>query len=114
MNMTRRFLHVTLSALGDNAEDVAEFLFVGGWRGLRNDPFGCPVAVYLRNVMPTVVSAAASVNGISITTNDGESVHIETPPGPAAFIAEFDDGGYGDLALWLTNNVGDAIDDIER
>ena len=85
MNLTRRFLSVTLSALGDTAEDVAEFLFIGGWYGVRHDPLNCPVAIYLRNVMPNLTSVAASVNGISITTNDGESVHIATPRGPAAF-----------------------------
>jgi len=114
MNPTRRFLSVTLSALGETAVDVAAFLSIGGWYGVRCDPEHCPVANYLRNVMPNLTAVAASVNGISITTNDGESVHIATPRGPAAFIAEFDDGAFSDLAVHLTNTAGDVIDDLER
>jgi hypothetical protein len=114
MTTLKRFLHVTLSALGDTAADVADFLAIGGWSGLRNDPMRCPIAIYLKSVMPNLATAAASVNGISITTNDGESVHIATPPGPATFIAEFDNGAFDELAVSLTDSAGDVIDDLER
>lgn len=114
MNLTRRFLSVTLSALGDTADDVAEFLFIGGWSGYRHSPTACPIAIYLKSVIPGVNEAAVSVNGISILTNDGENVHIATPPSPAAFIAAFDDGAYSDLAVTVTDHAGDVIDDLER
>lgn len=113
MSTIRRLVSVALDMLGDTADDVADVLSAGGWTGLRNDPCACPVAVYLRAVLPQTAAVAVSVNGISVTTDD-ERMHDSTPPGPAEFIARFDDGDYDELAAVVTDSAGDPLDDLDR
>lgn len=114
MNSVRRTLSIALDVLGDTADDVADVLTAGGWKGLRNDPSACPVAVYLKAVVPNVAVATVSVNGTTLITTDEHTTHMPTPHGPAEFVAAFDNGEYDELAVSVSDTNGDVIDDLER
>lgn len=113
MSTVRRLVSIAFDALGDTADDVADFLTVGGWTGLRHDPSTCPVAVYLKAIVPSTAVVAVSAYGTSVLT-DNEHVHIPTPPGPAEFITAFDEGAYDELAAYDTDVSGEVVDDLER
>lgn len=97
MNDLRRSVLIALSGLGETPEDIAAFLTIGGWIGLRHSTLSCPIAMYLRSVMPNLATAAVSAQGVSVLTADGESVHLTTPRASARFVELFDDGAYDAL-----------------
>lgn len=114
MSSTARHLASALEALGDNANDVAEFLTVGGWTGLRSDAGACPIALYLGNVVPNINTVHVTTYELIVTTGDGEQIESTMPIGPSDFVAAFDDGAYDDLASVITDEFGEVTDDLER
>jgi hypothetical protein len=102
---TSEGLTAALSALGATAEQVAATLTTAGLTGQREDEATCPIAWYLRTVIPAADDVYAGVRrhdhlyaGIRLIDATGW-VDIEMPTGPAAFINAFDDGNFNDLAV---------------
>jgi hypothetical protein len=105
---TSEGLAAALSVLGATAEQVAETLTAAGHTGQREDEATCPIAWYLRAVIPTAGDVYAGVRhprgdrrlyaGLClIDMTDG--VDIEMPTGPAAFVTAFDKGKFNSLAI---------------
>jgi hypothetical protein len=107
-------LAMVLNALGDNAEDVAHLLEYGGWRGHRQDPDACPVALYLRTVVFNVAEAQVGRDRAKVRMTDGTDVIVHLPPAVAGFVVAFDVGAYPGLITTATDDNGDVIDDLER
>jgi hypothetical protein len=98
-------LNAALTALGITAEQVAETLNAAGHSGQREDEATCPIAWYLRAVIPTAEDVYAGVRrhqqlyaGMRLVDVTGW-VDIEMPAGPAAFVDAFDDGRFNALAV---------------
>lgn len=88
---------IALHALGPTAEDVAESLDNGGWRGIPGNAGECPIARYLAHVLPDTTGAAVSNGAAMVFTTDGRTTETVMPIGPAAFITRFDDGEFAYL-----------------
>ena len=114
MSSTARHLAYALEALGDSANEVAEFLAVGGWTGHRSNASGCPIAIYLGAVVPNVSAVHVTPYTVEVFTTDGEEIETPTPIGPSDFVSLFDQGAYDDLATVLTDEFGEVTDDLER
>jgi hypothetical protein len=101
-------LTAALSALGATAEQVADTLTAAGHTGQREDEATCPIAWYLRAVIPTAEDVYAGVlhprrdrriyAGLCLVDTTGW-IDIEMPTGPAAFITAFDKGSFNNLAV---------------
>jgi hypothetical protein len=105
---------MVLKALGDNAEDIANLLQFGGWRGLPHDAHACPIALYLRTVVTDVTEAAVSSDLATVHTSDGADIEVELTPAAAGFVLAFDVGAYPELVVTATDDNGDVIDDLDR
>ena len=94
--MTHEDLLARLDALGQDNEAVAETLRSRGIKGVPGEDHICPVANYLREVLPK--GAVITVDGSSVTAADQEGPRTVTTPGPVAhFIECFDNGEFADL-----------------
>ncbi len=105
---------VALQALGDNAEDVADLLRLGGWRGLPHSAIFCPIALYLRAAVTDVTDAAVGANQAAIQTTDGDHIEVQLTAAVAGFVLAFDIGAYPELVVTATDDNGDVIDDLEQ
>ncbi|MCA2215815.1 hypothetical protein [Jidongwangia harbinensis] len=110
-NNAQHRLAMVVNALGDNAEDVANLLRYGGWRGQPHDANTCPVALYLRTVVTDVTDAAVNSEQATVHTADGEDIEVELTPAVAGFVLAFDVGAYPELVVTATDAKGDVIDD---
>ena len=111
---TRRRLAAALQSLGSTADNIADNLEIGGWRGLRHDAGACPISLYLTAVVPHVQGAAVGADQATIHTLDGPDLEIDLPPAVADFVRAFDNGAYPDLAVTACDDNGDPIDDSDR
>ena len=110
----RRRAIAALTSLGSSADDVADTLESGGWRGLRQDAGTCPVTLYLTAVMPDTLGAAVGTGQATVHPVDGRDVEIDLPPAVADFVQAFDGGAYPDLVVSDCDDNGDPIDDCDR
>ena len=106
-------LAMILDALGDNAEDVAHLLQYGGWRGLPHNANSCPVALYLRTVVPGVVDAVVGPEHATVRTTDGTQIEIDLTAAVAGFVLAFDIGAYPGLIATTSDANGDVIDELD-
>lgn len=106
-------LAMILQALGDNAEDVAHLLQYGGWRGLPHNATSCPVALFLRTVVPDVTDAAVGSDQATVHTADGAQIEIDLPDAVAGFVLAFDIGAYPGLIATTSDANGDVIDELD-
>lgn len=88
---------IALHALGATAEDVAQSLDKGGWRGTPGHAGTCPIARYLADVVPDTTGASVSNSVAMVFTTDGRTTETVMPIGPATFITRFDDGQFAHL-----------------
>ena len=65
---TSEGLTAALSALGSTADEVAEILTVVGHTGQRDDEATCPIAWYLRAVIPTAEDVGSTAWRLTGTT----------------------------------------------
>jgi len=101
-------LAAALSALGATAEQVADILDTVGYTGQRKDEATCPIAWYLRAVIPAAMDAYAGVRhprresqlyaGLRLADTTGW-VDVAMPAGPADFVTAFDKGRFDSLAV---------------
>lgn len=110
-NNAHQRLAMILDALGENTEEVAHLLQYGGWHGLPHSGSHCPVALYLRAVLPDVTEATVSSGKATIHTTGGDRIRVELPPAVAGFVLAFDIGAYPLLLTTVTDDNGDVIDD---
>ena len=95
-------LAMVLQALGDSAEDIANLLRFGGWRGRPNDVHACPLALYLRTVVNDVTDAVVSSDQATIHTSDGDDIEVALTSAAAGFVLAFDIGAYPELIVTAT------------
>jgi hypothetical protein len=107
-------LTIALQSLGSTAEDVADTLISGGWRGFPGDAGTCPVALYLTTMLPFVRSAAVGVGGATVYTVGDTDVDVDLPPAVADFVRAFDVGAYPELVVTACDDNGDVIDDHDQ
>lgn len=81
MIIDSRKIQQALAELGDTAMDVAINLRMKGIKGLRREPFSCPVANYL-----------LSETGYRVGVSPAYTHDIETPAPVAEFVRSFDLG----------------------
>ena len=110
-NNAQHRLAMVLNALGENAEDVANLLRYGGWRGNPHSGESCPVALYLRTVVTDVTGAVVGANQATVQIADGDYVEVELTAAVAGFVLAFDIGAYPELVVTATDDNGDVIDD---
>ncbi len=113
-NTIRRRVAIALQSLGTSADDVADALDTGGWRGLRHDAGACPVSLYLTATLPDVRGAAVGTGEATVHPIDGPDEEIDLPPAVATFVEAFDGGAYPELAVTDCDSNGDPIDDFDR
>lgn len=86
-------------------EDVAAFMRLGQFKGTREDSLSCPVANYLKHLLPVDASVSPTSFGIytTIRTTGHQPQVIVSAPWTnqyvRAFIHAFDDGYYPDLEV---------------
>ncbi len=114
MNENQRQITKTLVALGGTADEIADTLDAGGWRGLQYDAEACPVSRYLTAVGTRIHGAAVGTYQATVHTLDGPVTEIDLPPAVAAFVQAFDRGDYPDLVVTACDDNGDPIDDIDK
>lgn len=103
-----------LRSLGDNPEEIATHLQLGGWLGLRYDSGACPVARYLATVLPNATGAEVGRYDASIHFVYEPDVEADLPGAVTDFIVAFDEGTYPELIVQDTDINGDVIDEFER
>lgn len=77
---------------------ITDRLARAGAQGVRWDPYGCPVAVYLAAATPDVTAVAVGYDGVSWWRGDGYAT-IRTPPRLADWLDAFDAGQHAAVAL---------------
>ena len=115
--MNDRFLHgliTALQSLGSTAEDVADTLISGGWRGFPGDAGTCPVALYLTTMLPFARSAVVGVGGATVHTVGDTDIDADLPPAVSVFVRAFDSGAYPELVVTACDDNGDVIDDHDQ
>ncbi|GGL05329.1 hypothetical protein [Mangrovihabitans endophyticus] len=102
-----------LTSLGATADEIAETLVIGGWRGLRNDAGACPISRYLTSVLPGADDVVTGTAQLTVLSRHAE-LDVDLPPAVEQFVRAFDDGGFPDLVVTVTDAQGDPIDDLTR
>lgn len=97
-----RGLRAALDYLGPTPDAVADTLLRLGIRGERHISCRCPVAVYIRRVMPIAgddqSNVAVGPDQITVLVVGDMIVQVDTPPPVAGFIRACDQGGYPAVA----------------
>jgi hypothetical protein len=93
-------LSAALAALGETVDQVADNLADAGHLGERGDTATCPVARYLRAVIPAADDLHVGSVDVSLWPPTGHSlsyIDVLLPPPVVAFLERFDVGQYADL-----------------
>jgi hypothetical protein len=85
-------VRAALHALGSTADEVANTLLVGGYRGTRNKCSACPVAAYLAAKFPDYTPLVGPGEVRIAKPGDVDwLVYVDMPDPVAQFVHAFDD-----------------------
>lgn len=98
--MKRVRIKRALRDLGETPDEIAQALTDKDCQGVRGHHAKCPLAVYLRRVVP---DATVSMFEISHKGLFGYPRRVETPREVRRFVYRFDDGAYPELDI---NSLG--------
>lgn len=97
-------VYAALDGLGGTPNHVADTLYALGVRGKRGCETGCVIAEWAVRTYPDHVAEVQVGDGadtgkawLRLTTPDGDSFELRTPPAVAICADAFDDGHYPDL-----------------
>lgn len=89
-------MEAALNKLPSDAAGVAGYLVDRGITGVRDHCAACPFSRWLRTELQ-LSAALSDISEVIAVGDDGVIVRMDTPPGIAGFIVDFDLGGYPDM-----------------